>query len=245
MKIEQATSATITELWADTLPRVKQAQRLEEAAQVLAEALHTQFSDSVVVTRIFLTVPFGDLPKDNKEFVQNLSESAGAADALKSDTPVLSLIGTHGQEPDWCDRRKSKGHVGIPLISADFVGAIPMISRLLKEFGVPLDFLDSHDPGILVETIGKKTGLFFVEDTAKATDAQGRKIIAAQDFVSEHNVKSVFGLGGAYDSGQLFVIVLFCSDRISRSTAEDFITLASLFQSQTNGLASKQSIFTN
>jgi hypothetical protein len=245
MKIEQATSATITELWADALPRVKQAQRLEEAAQTLAEPLHKQFSESVVVTRVFLTVPFGDLPKSNREFVQNLAGSAGAANALKTDTPVLSLIGTHGQEKDWCDRRKSKGHVGIPLISADFVGAIPMISRLLKEFGVPLDFLDNHDPDVLIETIGKKTGLFFVEDAAQVTDAQGRKIIAAQDFVSDHNVKSVFGIGGAYDSGQLFVIVVFCRDAFSRTTAEDFLTLATLFQSQTNGLASSQNIFTN
>lgn len=31
MKIEQATSATITELWANALPRVKQAQRLDQS----------------------------------------------------------------------------------------------------------------------------------------------------------------------------------------------------------------------
>ncbi|NIV94878.1 hypothetical protein GWN42_19325 [candidate division KSB1 bacterium] len=245
MKIEQATSAIVSQLWAEVLPQVREAQHLEEAAQTLAETLHSQFSDSVVVARVFLTVPFGDLPKTNKEFVQNLAESAGAADALKADTPVLSLIGTHGQEKDWCDRRKSKGHVGIPLISADFVGAIPMISRLLKEFGVPMDFLDSHDPDVLIETIGQKTGLFFVEDAAKATDAQGRKIIAAQDFVSDHNVKSVFGIGGAYDNGELFVNVVFCRDAFSRNTAEHFLTLASMFQNQTNGLVSSGRIFAN
>jgi hypothetical protein len=245
MKIEQATSATITEMWANALPRVKQAQRLEEAAQTLAEALHEQFSDSVVVARVFLTVPFGDLPKSNREFVQKLAESAGAADTLNAACPVLSLVGTHGQEAEWCDRRKSKGHVGIPLISADFVGAIPMISRLLKEFGVPMDFLDSHDPDVLIETIGKKTGLFFVEDAANVTDARGRKIIAAQDFVSDHNVKSVFGIGGAYDSGQLFVIVVFCRDAFSRTTAEQFVSLATLFQSQTNGLVGNQHIFSD
>ena len=120
-----------------------------------------------------------------------------------------------------------------------------MISRLLKEFGVPLDFLDSHDPDVLIETIGKKTGLFFVEDAAKATDAEGRKIIAAQDFVADYDAKSVFGIGGAYDSGQLFVIVVFCRDAFSRTTAEDFLSLATLFQNQTNGLASSRNIFTN
>jgi hypothetical protein len=221
MKIEQATSAIVSQLWAEVLPQV------------------------VVVARVFLTVPFGDLPKTNKDFVQNLAGSAGAADALKANTPVLSLIATHGEEKDWCDRRKSEGHVGIPLISADFVGAIPMISRLLKEFGVPMEFLDSHDNDVLAETIGNKTGLFFVEDAAKATDAQSRKIIAAQDFVSDYNVKNVFGIGGAYDNGELFVIVSFCRDKFSRNSAEYFLTLASLFQNQTNGLVSSQQIFSN
>ncbi|MFQ5863820.1 MAG: hypothetical protein ACE5IW_01165 [bacterium] len=63
--------------------------------------------------------------------------------------------------------------------------------------------------------------------------------------MSDHNVKSVFGIRGAYDSGQLFVIVVFCRDAFSRTTAGDFLTLATLFQSQTNGLASSKNIFTN
>jgi hypothetical protein len=84
-----------------------------------------------------------------------------------------------------------------------------------------------------------------VEDAAKATDAQSRKIIAAQDFVSDYNVKNVFGIGGAYDNGELFVIVSFCRDKFSRNTAEHFLTLASLFQNQTNGLVSSQQIFSN
>ncbi len=54
---------------------------------------------------------FGELSSANREFVQNLAESAGAGSELEADTPVLSLIGTHGQEEDWRDCRKSKGHV--------------------------------------------------------------------------------------------------------------------------------------
>ena len=191
MKIEQATSSTVTELWADVEPRVQEAKSLEEAAQELATALHTEFDESVVIARVFVTVPFDALPPTNKAFVQNLAESAGAASDLKATTPVLSLIGTHGQEGDWCDRRKSKGHAGIPLISSAFVGAIPMISRLLREFGVPIDWVDSHDPGIIIEHIGRSAGLFFVDNAAEATDQEGRKIIAAQDFVSANNVRSV------------------------------------------------------
>jgi len=245
MQIKQTTSSTITQLWAEVEPSVKQSQRLETAAQAMAEALHTLFEESVVLARVYLTTPFDALPQTNKDFVQKLSESAEAADDLKTATPVLSLIGPHGQEADWCDRRNSKGHVGIPLISSAFVGAIPMISRMLGELGVPMGFLDSHDTGIIIENIGSAAGLFFVEDAAEATDSEGRKIIAMQDFVADYSVKSVFGIGGAYDDGQLLVLVVFCRDAFSHITAEYFLSLANFFRSQTNDLVSGQRIFTN
>jgi hypothetical protein len=245
MQIEQSTSDSITQLWAKVEPSVKQSQSLEEAAQAAAKALHTQFEESVVLARVYLTSSFDALPQTNKDFVQKLAESVGASDDLKAATPVLSLIGSHGQEADWCDRRNSKGHVGIPLISSAFIGAIPMISRMLGELGVPMDFLDSHDTGIIIENIGSAAGLFFVEDAAEAADNDGRKIIAVQDFVAKYGVKSVFGIGGAYDGGQLLVVVMFCRDAFSRTTAENFLTLANLFQSQTNALVSGQHVFAN
>ena len=55
---------------------------------------------------------------------------------------------------------KSKEHMGIPLISSAFVGAIPMISRLLKELGVPLDWIDSHDSEIIKKTVGSSPEYF-------------------------------------------------------------------------------------
>ena len=243
MKIEQATPAKVTELWAKVEPKVQKSKSLEEASQELANELHTQFSDSVALARVFITVPFGRLPAKNKEFVQKLAESAGAGSQLKADTPVLSLVGTHGQEGDWNDRRKSKGHVGIPLISSAFVGAIPMISRLLKELGVPLNWIDSHDSEIIKKAVGESAGLFFVDNAAQAIDNEGRKIIAAQDFVSKYNVKSVFGSGVAYASGQIVVVVAFCRDAFSRASAEHFPALTSSFKSKTASLVEEQKIF--
>lgn len=242
MKIGQATPTTITELWANVEPRVQKATVLEEAAQELASALHTKFDESVVIARVFLTVPFTALPRTNEAFVRKLAESAGAAAVLKPTTPVLSLIGTHGQEADWNDRRNSKGHMGIPLISSAFVGAIPMISRLLRELGVPLDWVDTHDTEIVKKAMGGSAGLFFVENAAEATDHQGRNIIAAQDFVSAYNVKSVLGVGGAF-GGQMLVVVMFCRDVLSRATAELFLALMDLFRNKTTSLAGATKIF--
>jgi hypothetical protein len=245
MRIEETTSTVVKQLWANVKPRLQQSNYLEEAAQELVAKLHSHFQESVAIARIFLTVPYSDLPTTNKDFAKNLAEGAHAAAELKGTTPVLSLIGTHGQERDWCDRRKSKGHVGIPLISSSFVDAIPMISRLIKELGLPLEWVDSHDKGILIETIGHSAGLFFVENATEATDSQGRKIIVAQDFVSSYGVRSVFGIGGAYQGGEVVVIVVFCRDVVSRATSEHFLPLTNLFMSQTTSLVEATKIFSD
>jgi histone H3/H4 len=245
MRIERSTSSTAGDLWTAIESPVKQAGALEKAAQELAKEFHTRFSESVVIARVFVTLPFQSLPASNKEFVNNLAESAGGAAELKPNTPVLSLIGTHGHEADWNDRSKSQGHVGIPLISSAFVGAIPMIARLLKELGVPLEWVDGHDSEMIIRTMGTSAGLFFVDDAGEATDHQGRKIIAAQDFVSSYNVKSVFGIGGAYPNGHILVVVVFCRDTLSRATAEGFLALTNLFISQTSRLAEPAKVFAN
>jgi hypothetical protein len=244
MKIEDATSSNITELWEKIEPGIRKANNLEETAQELIAELQTLFDESVVIARAFITVPFENLPPENKEFVKGLAGSAGAGGEIKGGTPVLSLIGTHGKEDDWKDRRKSKGHMGIPLISSAFVSAIPMISRLLKELGIPMDWVDSHDSEIIKKALGGSAGLFYVENAAESTDNEGRKIIAAQDFVSEYGVKSVFGTGEAYDNGQMLVVVVFCRDAFPRDVAERFTTLSSAFKKETSSLVEEAKIFT-
>jgi hypothetical protein len=243
MRIEQATSQNVSDFLAQVEPGVEGAQALEEAAQELVAGFQQQFDESVVIARAFVTVPYSSLPSKNQAFVQNLAESTGAGADLKPATPVLSLIGTYGQETDWRDRRKSKGHVGIPLISASFVDAIPMISRLLKELGVPMSWVDSHDSEIIAKTMDPSGGLFFVDNAAEATDHQGRKIIAAQDFVSSYDVKSVFGAGGVYPGGQIVVIVVFCRDAFAKAAAERFLELNSWFRTKTDSLAQSTKIF--
>jgi hypothetical protein len=129
------------------------------------------------------------------------------------------------------------------MISSAFVSAIPMISRLLKELGVPVDWVDSHDSEIIVNTIADTTGLFFVENAAKAKDNRGRNIIAAQDFVAQHNIQSVFGVGGAYATGQIVVIINFCKTAVPRPVAELFLPLAAAFIEKTSPHLNRGNLF--
>jgi hypothetical protein len=243
MTIDQVTETTIAELWSRLEPRVRPAKTLEEGAQALATELYASFADSVVLARVFLTVRFDALPAEVRTFVESLASGAGRADRLRGLVPVLSLVGTRGHEAAWNTRRESRGHQGIPLISSSFVGAIPMISRLFRELGVPLHWIDSDDAQRIATAVGRSAGLFFVPDAGTALDDHGRKIIAAQDFVATHGVKTVFGTGGAYARGQILVTVVFCRHPVPRATAEQFLRLADLFKGQTASLVEAGAVF--
>jgi len=243
MRIEDANVQTIRDLWSRTEPRLGKARALEDAAQTLAEAVVGQFSDSVTLARVFVTLPFEGLPPDVHTFAQTLAEGAHVESELRPDTRILSLVGTSGKEPEWNDRRRSKGHVGIPLSSARFVAGIPMISRLLKELGVPIEWIDRRDTEIVTKKLGDVSGLFHVDNAVEATDHEGRKIIAAQDFVREYRIRSVFGVGGAYVGGNIVVLIVFCHDAVPRRAAERFLPLVHLFKSKTTALASPNKAF--
>jgi hypothetical protein len=193
--------------------------------------------------RVFATVPFDRLPAFNREAVVRLVGPA-AARGLAGGVPVLSLVGTRGRRPGWNDRRRSEGHVGIPLASAEFVDAAPMIASLLKQLGAVLREADDVDTGIVVHSLGSAAGLFYVDDASVAVDGKGRRIIVAQDFVRENAVVTVFGFGGAYAVVRNFMAaVVFTSERVPRPRAERFMRLANAFKAATMRAAARGRVF--
>ncbi len=215
---------------------------LEGAAQLATDLFYEEFCDSVVLVRVFATVPFGRLPAFNRSFVTELAKQHDIADLMHDDTPVLSLVGTRGAEPAWNDRRQSEGHVGIPLASTAFISRIPMMSRLLTQIGFDLEGIDSQ--AIDIRTLAGLSGVFYVPDGATAVDALGRKIISAQDFVSSAGVKTVFGLAGSYPSGQAFLtLIAFCRQTIEKSRAERLLPLMSRMVLNTKKLVANGTIF--
>ncbi|OQX27876.1 MAG: hypothetical protein BWK80_03125 [Desulfobacteraceae bacterium IS3] len=223
---------------------VKNFMYLEDAAQRFTELLYHEFSKSVVLTRIFATIPFGRLPDFRKNFVIQLAESSGIMSQLTDNTPVLSLLGTYGQNEIWNNWRNSRGHIGIPLASYDFIDKIPMLSRLLKELGIRLEWLNIYDTKIVTKKIGRLAGLFYVQDAATALDDNGRKIISAQDFVRDFNIRTVFGMGGMYPSKNVYIVMInFTNRNLPHSGAELFMKLINIFNSETTVLLSGWKIF--
>jgi hypothetical protein len=217
---------------------------LEEAARAYTSLLFAELKESVLLTRLFATTQNCDLPSARAQFVHALSESAGVSGAVNDGTLVLNLLGTAGEEPDWMEPMKSKGHVGIPLVSSAFVGSIPMMSRLLHQLGAGIDWIDQKDTSMVARALGMMGGVFFVEDAETEVDSQGRKVIAAQDFVKRYGVKSVFGFGGGYAGTQTFLVVInFLRDKIDKQTAERFLSGIDRFKASTIDQVRQKAVF--
>ncbi len=243
-KISNVTTSAITTLRDKIEKSIKGAVCLEDAAQKYTDVMYNEFKDSIVLVRLFATAPFGELPTPNKKFVTDLAASAGISSLVNDRMLVLSLLGTRGEKAAWNDRRKSQGHVGIPLASGDFIEAVPMMSRLLKELGLGLAWIDSGDTEIVAKTMGGIAGVFYVPDAKTTVDHKGRKIIAAQDFVSAYNVKTVFGIGGGYLASSLFVTnIVFTREKIEKRLVERFMPVVNTFKTGTMNLVSGRKIF--
>lgn len=211
-------------MWKEMAADVKASSSLEEAAGKFVTGLYRLYETGLVLVRVFAIVPFGELPDRNRQWVRNLAQAKHVVDDLNEDTMVLSLVGTHGDEEAWNDIRTSEGHVGIPLTSSDFVSAVPMFARLLKDLEVN-ELLVLQDGSSGSSAKGSKT--FHVPHAKQTVDSEGRHVVPAQDFVEEHKIHTVFGVGGPHAEGSKNVIltIFFTKEDLPRETAESFEAL--------------------
>ncbi|MBU0768101.1 MAG: hypothetical protein KJ687_03275, partial [Proteobacteria bacterium] len=75
-------------------------------------------------------------------------------------------------------------------------------------------------------------------------DNKGRKIITAQDFVEEENVKTVFGIGGCYIGTSIFfTTIIFCREFLEKNIVDRFMLQANKFKTATLSLVNEGKIF--
>jgi hypothetical protein len=133
----------------------------------------------------------------------------------------LTLMATVGQIAAWNSRQQSRGHRAIPLPSPEIIEKAPMISQLIKEFGLELTNVIQPSPEVVRDLAGKRHGVFHVED------ARGSPYIPAQEeFVVRFGIHSVLGFGGLLVNGDLFAVILFTTVRVPPASADRFRTLA-------------------
>ncbi|MEO8904611.1 MAG: hypothetical protein ABI488_19560 [Polyangiaceae bacterium] len=211
---------------------------IEEAAKLFVDKLATY--STVVLARVFLVMPLSGLPETEQAAATG---AAGGASQLKPTTPVLALLGSAGRLPQWGDRTKSVAHLAIPLLSSGHVQNIPMIAKLLADLEVDLAGLDDGKPIATRRMLGGLNAAFFVADAATSLDSAGRHIIPAQDFVAANEVRTVFGMGGAYADGTLAVAIVFTNETIDRAVVDRFPSVISNFKMATASLLSAGQVY--
>jgi hypothetical protein len=212
---------------------IADSRTLEQAAQRFVEELYSDFGSSVLV-RLYTTIPYEKLPLSRKTFVDQIARLSGISEQIRADTQVLCLMGTKGRRAEWTDRRHSKGHLAIPLVSGKFVQSIPMVTRLLNEFGIGTEWLDRPDKtSIITRSMGKVATVFYVPDATTFRDHANRLVIPAQDFVSQNSVRTVFGVGGAYVNGYICTVLWFVSETLDRAVVDRFMPVINFFKHAT------------
>jgi hypothetical protein len=212
---------------------LRDASSFEAGAQRYTEAVYRAFGGEIALSRMFLSLPFKDLPEGLRRSAWSVVEGQAAQAHVAPTTPVLTLVGTYGDEAEWRDRRASRGHAAIPLCSATFVDSIPMVAAMLQEMGVPLG-LDRETGRFVKNMLGVGwVGLFYVEDARTARDGQGRRVIPSAGFVDRHHIRTVFGLGKAYGNGAIAAYVGFTKKLIPKEKVEALIPFVNLFKAST------------
>ena len=233
----------LEDLWLRLEPAIADLTSLEEVAYAFTDALYARFSDSIALVRTFGTVEMHQLPDVDAAFARSFAAASGIAEAVHEHATVLSLLATRGVEEDWNDRGRSQGHLAIPLVSERFVGAIPMIARLLDEIGFR-PVWEGPKSGFVTKSLANVNGVFFVADPRDAVDAEERHIIPATGFVERYDVRTVFGFGGSYLSRHMFVsTIVFARESIPRSQAMKFVPLIGSFKAATTRLVNRGEIF--
>ena len=198
----------------------KTSHSMEEAARGVVGYLRENFGGggsggAFALVRVYKTHPFGQLPPDLQGFAKNVFPS----ETLQANTRCLTLLATTGDEPEWCDRRSSKGHQAIPLPSKEIVEQLPMVAQLIGQLGLEIDAVVSAK--LVLDAQERSFNVFHVPT------ALGSPFVPAQsDFVKSHRIASVLGFGGALPQGDIFAVIVFSKQEVPRETAEMFRTAA-------------------
>ncbi len=206
---------------------------LREAAQACVGRLYQEFSEALVLTRLFATIPYSYLPERERAFARRLAEERDVLDELAEDTMVVALVASRGARNEWDDPGASRHHLAIPLLSASFIQTIPLVGRVLGATVEDVPWLQRQKTLILTETLGKMSHLLVVDDARTTRTSDGYPMVPDQTFVAQNGIRTVLALGGRYLNGISIALILFTREQIAREQATKFTTLVNTIKTTT------------
>jgi len=233
----------VTALRARIEEGLRDASSLQRGAQQLAEILFGAFSSSAVLFRVFGTVPYGSLPKRDREFVQALGRERRCQEQIHEKTPVVALLGTRGKRSGWNDRYGSRRHLAIPLTEASFIKTIPIAARLMSDMGTGLEWVEKLKLSLVMRSVGQMARLLHVEDARVALTEDGFMVVPDREFVATNDVKTVIGLSGAYLDRTIVTVLLFTNELVPPPSVEKLMPIIHAFKVATMRVVMRGNLF--
>lgn len=217
----------------------------EGLAQAFVNVIYDYFQESLVLLRLFLSVPYSTLPSNDQQLVENKVKASGSVHLLNDRTPALTLMGTRGKKPEWNDRSRSQGFRCIPLVSSEYVSSLSMLSMQFRKMNMDFRLFDSWETSVVARgRADEYKGTLYIEHAATDKDEQGRMIVPRQDFVAENNVKTVLGFGSGYpNSPTIATLFVFTKDVLDGTKVEPFASLLQTYVEISKELVGRGSIF--
>lgn len=192
---------------------------MEEVASRIVRYFYANLIDgdtgrpACALVRLYRTVPFRDLNVMLRGFARGLLGPSSPDPAMK----CLTLLGTAGEKPSWNSRKLSLNHQAIPLPSEEVVSQSPMIAQLVSQLGLDVSEVLAPTSGLIADVENRIYNVFYV------AEAKGSPYVPAQqEFVVRHRIRSVLGLGGLLAPGDLYAVILFSKQPISKEIAALF-----------------------
>lgn len=199
---------------------------LADFAQAACSSVHARSEGQIGLLRCFLVGRLSVQPTGNQAIAREWMRRQEQPTQLPADTPTLALIGTAGTDPGWNDRKRSVGHMAIPLVSSRMIIRVPLVASLFEQLGVGLDWLSDPRPGAIGEVGQRAERQFFVDDISKLLLGRrgGAKPIGGKR-VLQSQLRCGFGSSSPYMTQDAFLIVVGFAERALDPRAANLATM--------------------
>jgi PAS domain S-box-containing protein len=221
ININQLSIATIIKLSKHIKEKCTNFSSFEEITQELMRVLYSSFvtdgrRSPFVLARFFKSCAYDKLPDDIKNYIHNNESKTNFISSNK----YLTLLGSFGELDNWKNRYLSKNYKAFPIHDERLLDKFPMLSAVFDQMGINLSHLKQTDKSIIIKDYHRQYSVFCIEN------AEGSNLIPKQaEFVRPYSVKSVFGFGGTYSTSNVYAVIIFSRERLSKEDAQLFLSL--------------------
>lgn len=218
-------------------PRLRKCRTIEQACNLLSEEMYEQCRSgpdgerALVLSRIFLSVPFHELDPETASHVRKPGLRPGPSDHY------FTLMGTYGTAPEWRDRRLSVHHRAIHFAAHSPPDDI-MLQACFNQVGFDLGLLGS-DNGV-PDRVWTARGPYVI------TSALGSDLLPDQEgFIKPHGVRSVIGSAATLPDGAVSLWVGFSRQPVTEEGAWPLLSLLPGFWYIIHSLYRRRTIFSS